>query len=188
VETQYRRPWRLRAARVLALAALCIAAPPALACECAFGPLVDRTVRDAREIFVFRLDSAEIEDPEAERAWSVRARIRIVDSVLGSARPQQITYSTHWCCGSSLDLGHYYAAFLGADPGLEFQAHDGNLMPLGLSYDPQLRERLDKVVRDSVSLEACFGDWPSRNIEINPPPPPPLPPGGEPDKKDWGPC
>jgi hypothetical protein len=188
VETQYRWPWRLRVARVLALAALCIAAPATFACECSFGPLVDRTVRDAREIFVFRLEAAELEGSKPGSAHRVRARIEVVDWLLSAAAPREIEYSTHWCCGSSLHLGHFYAAFLSDAPGFRFRAHSGNLLPLGLIYDSHQRERLDKVVHGSAPLEACFGEWPSTKVEIDQPPPPPLVLGEDPPKKDWGPC
>jgi hypothetical protein len=161
-----------------------MAAAPADACECSFGPLSDSTVREATHVFVFRVEAATLENSTASPAYRAVASIDLVDSVLGDARPKSLGFSTHWCCGSSLDLGHYYAAFLQGDPGSDFFAHAGNLLPLGLFYGTEERKRLEKVVRLGSPLEACFGEWPSTKVEISPPPPPPRVPGELPLKKD----
>ena len=95
----------------LALAFLLLTVLPmsATACECAFGPLVDRTVRDAKRILVVQLVSAAVSEVKRgpQLGVVVNARLHVVESLRGEA-PAALDawYSTLWCCGARLDLGH----------------------------------------------------------------------------------
>lgn len=165
-------------------AAVCL---PAYACECAFGPLSQAEVEASKQVFVFQLVAAEHVATGTRPQHEVIATIRVVDSLLGGDAPSEMRYTTFWCCGSNLHMGHYYAAFLPADASASFAAHAGNLLPLGeFLLDEQLRKLLRVVAREA-RLEACFGESPSTSIEISPPPPPPIGTQTR-DRSDWGAC
>lgn len=146
------------------------------ACECAFSPLSDETVRTAKRIVVFQLSAAELTN-DATLGERVNARLRVTDKLLGDAPDiLQARYSTFWCCGSKLDVGHHYVLFdsVGADP---VYIHEGNLLPLGdrLSSDLADIERLQRVLSFKASLESEFGQNPSGELSQTPPPPVPCP-------------
>ncbi len=147
---------------------------PVAACECSFGPLSQHEVDAAEQVFVFQLVAAEHVASDSRPGEHVAAKIRVVDTLLGSNAPTRMRYSTFWCCGSKLDVGHYYAAFLPGEVSDSFFAHAGNLLPLGEFLLEAQLDRLQRVVARTGRLDACFGEWPSRWIEISPPAPPPL--------------
>ncbi len=153
---------------------------PVAACECSFGPLSQHEVDAAEQVFVFQLISAEHVESNSRPHEHVVAKVHVIDALLGSDPPAQMRYSTFWCCGSSLDIGHYYAAFLAAEVSDSFFAHAGNLLPLGEFLPDEQLSRLRRVVSRAGRLDACFGEWPSARIDLShPPPPPPLVPGTE---------
>lgn len=146
------------------------------ACECAFSPLSDETVRTAKRIVVFQLVSAELTD-DSTLGEGVIAKLRVTNTLLGDAPDiLQAQYSTFWCCGSRLDVGHKYVLFdsVGVDP---VYIHEGNLLPLGdeLSSDQADIERLRRVLSFEASLESEFGQYPSGELSQVPPPPAPCP-------------
>lgn len=145
---------------------------PASACECTFGPLSQDAVERAEQVFVFQLVAAEHIDSGEHRSREVAATIRVMDVLLGAEPPTRMRYSTFWCCGSSLHLGHYYAAILPSVGVDEFFGTAGNLLPLGEFFEGQQVERLRRVIHGHATLEACFGEWPSTRVNIIPPPPP----------------
>jgi hypothetical protein len=152
---------------------------PVAACECSFGPLSQHEVDAAEQVFVFQLVAAEHVASDSRPGEHVAAKIRVVDTLLGSNAPTRMRYSTFWCCGSNLDVGHYYAAFLPGEVSDSFFAHAGNLLPLGEFLLEAQLDRLQRVVARTGRLDACFGEWPSRWMEMSPPPPPPVPPQAE---------
>jgi hypothetical protein len=161
---------RIRLVGLIVGLAACMPAP---ACECAFGPLSQDTVEHAEQVFVFQLVAAEHIDSGERSPGEVAATIRVMDVLLGAKPPTRMRYSTFWCCGSSLHLGHYYAAILPSAGIDDFFGTAGNLLPLGEFFEPQKIERLRRVIDGHATLEACFGEWPSARIDIIPPPPPP---------------
>lgn len=162
---------------------------PVVACECSFGPLSQHEVDAAEQVFVFQLLAAEHVASDSRPGEHVAAKIRVVETLLGSNAPTRMRYSTFWCCGSSLDVGHYYAAFLPGEVSDSFFAHAGNLLPLGEFLLEAQLDRLQRVVARTGRLDACFGEWPSKPIDIFQPPPPPRVLGEETAKpKDLGSC
>ena len=105
----------------------------------------------------------------------MEAEIRVVEHLRGRAATTSIQYSTHWCCGSNLDIGGYYAAML-KDPKESFFGNPGNLLPMGESYSPNDSrvKKLRTVVAGNETLESAFGKFPSTAIDQLPPPPPPC--------------
>jgi hypothetical protein len=152
---------------------------PAPACQCTFGLLSQDAMERAEQVFVFQLVAAEHIDSGERPSAEVAATIRVVDILLGAEPPTRMRYSTLWCCGSSLHLGHYYAAILPSAGVGDFFGTAGNLLPLGEFFEAQQVERLRRVIDGHATLEACFGELPSTRINIIPPPPPPPPTSGD---------
>lgn len=168
--------------RLVAPILLLVLAPfAAIGCECSYPPLGDRTVRAAKSVFVFQLVSAEIQpadvDVSGPEAQALKARIRIVEHLGGTtASRETMRYDTQRCCGTRLDVGHFYAAFL-PSPTAEFHGHAGNLLHLGEYYQAESSEadRLKSVVSGRRTLEAAYGEFPGERQHQIPRPPPPCP-------------
>jgi hypothetical protein len=162
---------------LVAIVMLTLASPAAFACECSYSPLGDSTVLAAKSIFVFQLMSAEVEfGGEVEpAAQAVSARVKLVEHLGGVEDSHELmSYSTLSCCGSRLDVGHFYAAFL-TEPAVPFVGHPGNLLHLGEYYRPRSSEalHLKSVVAGQRKLEEAYGKFPGeRQHQISRPPTP----------------
>jgi hypothetical protein len=151
----------------------------ALACQCAYEPMSDNSVKAAKNIFVFRLISAEIANKASTDGTdsTILATIQIVDVVRGSAAYKKIYFSNHWCCGSRLDVGHFYAAFTSTG-GVSFSGNTGNLLDLGNMYYPEIefRKNIPFVLTGKMSINKAFANYDINRLEQVPPPPPPPTP------------
>ncbi|HET7842565.1 MAG TPA: hypothetical protein VFL14_00320, partial [Xanthomonadales bacterium] len=130
---------RVRAA--IAFVALQLAAFAASACSCMHGDIDTESARAADTVFVFQLLSAKyVREDFGDHAYSEGAEgsIRVVTSVRGDGeRFDRITYLPSRCCGSRLDVGHYYIAFV-SDPGPSFHAGADSVIAIGERFlDPK---------------------------------------------------
>lgn len=80
----------------------------------------------------------------------------------GAQPPTRMKYSTFQCCGTRIDTGHFYVAFL-KQPDEPFRGHFGNLLKLGETYAPGYSEdeNLNRLLEGGESLEAVYGESPS---------------------------
>lgn len=153
------------------------------ACSCPFTPLNNDEVRDAKQIFVFQLLSAkmDVESSDPLTAREVIGQIRIVDTFRGKPRVERIHYSTSICCGSRLDVGQFYVAFISTNEP-EFLGNIGNLLNLGelsinQTYNSRapIRQRLVAIASGQRTLEQEFGEIPNEKMFTLPRPPNPCP-------------
>ena len=148
----------------------------AFACQCAYDPMSDSSVKAARNIFVFRLISAEIANKASADGTdsTVLATIQVVDVVHGKALYKKVSFSNHWCCGSRIDVGHFYAAFTSTD-GVSFSGNSGNLLHLGNMYYPEsgFRKNVSLVLSGKSNIKNAFSNYNTDRLEQVPPPPPP---------------
>jgi hypothetical protein len=164
---------------VVAVLLLALAPSAALSCECSYAPISDATVRSAKSVFVFQLVAAEVRFGEevAPASQAITAKLRFIENLRGGETSQTtMNYSTFWCCGSRLDIGHFYAAFL-SESGAPFYGHPGNLLHLGEFYEPESSEgaRLKSVVSGERALEEVYGRFADERQNQVPRPPPPCP-------------
>jgi hypothetical protein len=166
------------AMKLLACVLLVLARSPAIACSCSYSTLGDKQAVEASEIFVFRLVSA-VADPESSDPFAgreVTAKINIVDVIRGKPRFETLHYSTSFCCGSKMDLGHYYVAFTSGSGG-EFSGNTGNLLNLGEVYASgyDTSKKLRAIESGERTLEQEFGQFPNDKMHMLPAPPDPCP-------------
>jgi hypothetical protein len=168
-----------RLKHLVAILAIAVAPSAALGCECSYAPIGDSTVRASKSIFVFQLLAAEVQYGEevAPASQAIAAKVRVIEHLSGQDdRPAAMSYNTLRCCGTRLDVGHFYAAFL-SEPGDPFFGHPGNLLHLGEFYEPESSRssRLKSVVSGELTLEDAYGRFPDERQNQFPPPPPPCP-------------
>ncbi len=166
------------------------------ACSCPTGPLDRDAGGDAKHVFVFRLLDARLESDDGARGnfhGPAHGRIRVVESLRGGGKQfESIEFYTAQCCGSRLDIGHYYIAFVDAD-GKSFLANSSSVAELYFGYSEPtsdarsvilkaagIRKRLD----GSVVLDEAFLDRAFARISQMPPPPPPCSEGKSRTKDD----
>lgn len=162
---------------LVATVILALASTAVFGCECSYSPLGDHAVVGASNIFVFQLMSAEVESDVAPEAQALIARVKVVEHIRGVEYSHELMrYSTLWCCGSRLDVGHFYAAFL-TEPATPFVGHPGNLLHLGEYYSSESSEALNlkAVVVGQRRLEEAYGEFPGERQHQLPRPPKPCP-------------
>ncbi|MDQ1925148.1 hypothetical protein, partial [Massilia pseudoviolaceinigra] len=104
----------------------------AQACTCAFAPLDTESARDAKDVFIFRLTQAKVKhiSGDERRGTEIIGQIKIIDRLRGVKKlSDQIKFYTDTCCGTRLDVGSYFVAFV-SDAGSQFVAHNGNVVGL----------------------------------------------------------
>ena len=142
----------------------------ALACSCSFHGLDDTTIQKAKHIFTFRLLSVAIDQPGAtseELLYSAVGTVEVVETLRGNgAQFQRVRFSTFACCGTRLDVGHTYVAFV-PGKGPEFE---GNISTLLLPF-----RDLTEIVAGRAKLPTGMPEYTWRRISEVPPPPPPVP-------------
>lgn len=149
------------------------------ACQCAFLPINTQSVREAKNVFIFRLLSAELQNINTADPLSglVIGKIQVVETLRGSTNAKAIRYSTlYFCCGSRLDVGKYYAAFT-SEVGMQLSANFGNLIEIGDMYVPKkdaFRAKIESVLTGNVKLAGAFSEHKlNRTAQIPFPPAPP---------------
>jgi hypothetical protein len=140
-------------------------------------PLSDETAQGAKSVFVFQLIGATLrEEPSGQNHGNlVEGKIRVAEVFSGPEPRLSVEYTTNWCCGAWLSIGHFYAAFLDQSTGTVL-LHCGNLLPLGDSFSPGYigTDRLRKVSSGADTLSNVFGSFPSSSICATPRPPDPI--------------
>ncbi len=135
-----------------------------LACTCSFNPLSTESIQSASNIFVFRIMSAKVRNETVQNPimQEVEAKIKVIDRIHGAQHLYSgIHFSTSWCCGSRLDVGRYYVAFI-SDEGPEFLAHNGNIIDIGERYYPDSVTEIDikgkilKILSKKAKLQEIF--------------------------------
>ncbi len=151
--------------------ALCfaLASSPGLACECSFGPLDDQAIDGAKHVFAFRLLSVAIDQPGAspdEVLYEAVGKIEVTETLRGNGSQfRRVRFTTFQCCGTRLDVGHVYFAFVSND-GPEFDGNIGSLLAE--------RSNLDDVLAGKAKLRKGALDASSSRISEIPPPPAPC--------------
>lgn len=151
------------------------------ACTCGYLSLDTTAVRSAQQIFVFRVVSAQIEEDVRDGVPhdEIVARIKIISQLRGvSKHVSELSFSTQRCCGSRLDVGGYFVAFLPAT-GKRFAANNGNVVEID-PFDLQNKQaKINAVLAGKLRFEDVFsrGDTDRTEQEPVPPPPCPLPKG-----------
>ena len=149
----------------------------AYACQCAYPPLDTESVRGAKNVFIFRLLSSELVSKGSDQPLSttVVGKIEVVDIIRGSAKAKAIRYSTYQCCGTRLDVGKYYAAFV-SEVGPQLYGHSGNLLEVGEMYYPKQgsRAKIQAVLSGKRSLEKEFSEYALDRTQQVPRPPAPY--------------
>ncbi|MDM5178557.1 hypothetical protein PO883_15265 [Massilia sp. DJPM01] len=133
----------------------------AQACTCGFAPLNTEATRHAKNVFIFRLSQAKVNliSGNKRSGAEIIGRIKIIDRLRGVKKlPEQIRFSTDSCCGTRLDVGSYFVAFI-SDAGSQFVAHKGNVMEVGREYAlsrTKTREKILSVLDGKEKLEDFF--------------------------------
>jgi len=132
----------------------------------------------AQHVFIFQLESLALVEqnkkpPKNRVVWdyspgTVSGRIRITETLKGK-KPQYkfITFSTFWCGGLRLDVGHYFIAFakndgvvlkLGPSDRSVLNLRSGYFEPSeGVSY----KHELLNIIRASLNGKPLPKDFPS---------------------------
>ena len=183
---------RLVASAVLAMQAV---SSSALACSYPEPRPFNELIQSASTIFVFRLESTELKRKEfdggAYSEW-VEGRIRVTQTLKGNSSSfRSVTFSTHWCGGLRLDVGHYFLVVT-SDRGqiVELGPSDPSIIDITDSYDesrPSQSAKTDLLgpIFDYLGGKPLPATFPpehaaSLTSSLPPPPPPPPPPSQHP--------
>ena len=144
----------------------------ASACSCAFPPLSTQEARAAKSVFVFRLMDARVEPIKSGSSGHlVTGTIKVMARIRGATKAKEIRFSTFYCCGSRLEVGKYYVAFLTSDAP-RFDGNAGNLLPLWQEFGQSEANDLEAVLRGKKQLEESFAYGLQEINQVRPPPPP----------------
>ncbi len=178
-----------RLLRALALAILAALPGGASACMTPETPPFRQELARARNVFVFRLTSLRLAD-YSPGSRKISGTIEIIRSLKGNSGAfRQLAYSSPWCYGLKLEVGHYYvAATTQHGPILQLVRGDRSIMDVSQDYSqnyppPREEQKLQWHVANylkGIPLPSTFRDevYTARTsgIDVPPPPPPPPPP------------
>lgn len=145
------------------LAFLLIVSGATQACTCSVAPLDAEIARSAKSVIVFRIMSAKVsrEQVHDAPASDIVGRVKIVDQLRGrKSAIREIRFSTGSCCGSRLDVGSYFVAFISND-GSRFTANIGNVVEVGKEY-PTVQTRT--TILDFLDGRKTFEESFSREL------------------------
>lgn len=157
------------------------------ACSYPEPPTFQEALSSATSVFVFRLDEARYKrishGPAAHSAW-VEGKIRLVQNLYGNPIDLRIIkYSTFWCGGVDLVVGHHYLIATNASGDtIQLAASDASLYDIEGFYYPHnkawsLRSLfVFPVIQSIYGIKPLPKDFPPRDIAartvIQAPPPP----------------
>jgi hypothetical protein len=147
------------------------------ACTCDFLYLDTAAVRSAQQVFVFRLVSARVEEHTRDGVAhdEIIARIKIVAQIRGvSEHVSELSFSTQRCCGTRLDVGGYFVAFL-PQTGNRFAANNGNVVEVDPFDLTNAQAKINAVLAGKKRFEDVFSREATDRTEQEPVPPPPCP-------------
>jgi len=149
----------------------------AAACTCGFLFLDTAAARSAQQVFVFRLVSAEISGGTRNGADynEIIGRIEIVSQLRGSSEHVgELSFSTQRCCGTRLDVGGYFVAFL-PQTGKRFAANNGNVVEIDRFDLQDTQVKVNALLAGKTRFEDVFSKEATDRTEQEPVPPPPCP-------------
>jgi hypothetical protein len=145
-------------------------------------------MQSASSIFIFRLESSELKQEKfSDDTYSewVEGRVRVTQTLKGNASLfRSVTFSTNWCGGLRLDVGHYFLVVTtDRGPTLELRPADLSVIDVTMSYDAahplqSARNGLLKPISDYVKGKPLPVPFPPEGVasltsSLPPPPPPP---------------
>ncbi len=178
---------------ILAAMALSIALLPAVSEACSYPspPSFKSALKGAKNVFVFRLVKAEYKQQDlggrAYSAW-IEGEIKPAQNLYGNPSGyKRIKFSTFWCGGVNLVVGHHYLIATNASGSdIELVSADGSILDIDDFYNPadkraNLRSRVIlPVIKAIYGIEPLPASFPPSEIAartvVQPPPPPPPPP------------
>jgi len=127
----------------------------AKSCTCEDSPLTTETARQAQHIFIFQLLSAKV-GTDRDKELTIVGIVKNLDRLRGVGKPpKEIRFSTNKCCGTRLDVGGYFAAFL-PNIGESFIANN-HVIEIGKEYTvKQSVELIRTILEGHKTLEDAF--------------------------------
>jgi hypothetical protein len=176
----------IRHLRAIAFATLSLMSFAASACVEPETTTFRQELARAQNVFVFRLTSLRLADP-APGSRKLSAAIEVLRNLKGNGNSfRQLAYSSPWCYGLRLEVGHYYvAATTQKGPTLRLIRGDRSVMDISDDFSqnyPPLREE-QKLQWDvanylkGIPLPESFRDveYTAKTSGIYGPPIPPPP-------------
>lgn len=173
---------------IAALLALQAAPSRVLACSYPKPKPFSELIQRASSIFIFRLESSELKHekfPGGGYSEWMQGHIRVAQTLKGNASLfRSVTFSTSWCGGVRLDVGHYFLVVTSArGPTLELRPSDLSIIDVTMSYDESNPSRsvtngLLKPISDYLDGKPLPVPFPPEDVALltSPLPPPPAPP------------
>jgi hypothetical protein len=161
----------------------------AFSCDYPEPPSFGSALKGAKNVFIFRLDNAQYKRHElgngAYAAW-VEGTISPIQNLFGDpTRYKRIKFSTFWCGGVNLVVGHHYLIATSANgSNIELVSADGSLLDIDDFYNPAKKKANLRSPMILPVIKAIYGiaplpaNFPPRDVAartVVPPPPPPLP-------------
>lgn len=149
------------------------------ACECKADDLNATIAKEAVEVFVFQLVSAELQQEPLTAAgepYLVEGRINVVDVVYGAPPiAQRVKFSVSNCCGMRMSVGRYYFAFLPTASANVFVADSSTTFDPGVDgyhvgLNRGIRAAIETMMRGGPDL--AEDDWADSwlNLQARQPP------------------
>ncbi len=161
---------------------------PASACSYPEPPSFKEALESASNVFIFRLESAEVKRKAVgETAYTewIEGRIRVTQDLQGdSSLFESVVFSTSWCGGLRLDVGHYFlVATDSSGPTLKLRPLDPSILDVSLWYSELVSEDWYKSdllwpIFEYLNGKPLPDGFPPRRAaeytsSLPPPPPPP---------------
>src|SRR6185312_14099172 len=173
---------------LLVTAMLALQAMPSCALACSYPEPrpFSELIQSASSIFIFRLESSELKHEKfpggAYSEWT-EGRIRVTQSLKGNASLfRSVTFSTDWCGGLRLDVGHYFLVVTtDRGPTLKLRPSDLSIIDVTMSYDAarplqSAKNGLLKPISDYLDGKPLPVPFPPEDVAAltsSLPPPPP---------------
>ena len=111
-----------------------------VACSYPEPPTFREAIESASNIVIFRLESAEVKRkdfPDSSYSEWIEGKIRVTQSLRGdSSKFRTIEFSTGWCGGLRLDVGHYFLVATGdMGPAISLAPSDPSILDITRWYD-----------------------------------------------------
>ena len=160
----------------------------AVACSYSEPPTFRESLAGASSVFIFRLDNAQYrKESHGGRAYSawVEGDIALVQNLYGDPTEYKtIKFSTYWCGGVNLVVGHHYLiATDAAGDTIQLVDADGSIFDVEGFYNPTQKKRNLRSHLILPVIQAIYGVKPlpegfpdsfiAGRTVLQPPPPPP---------------
>jgi hypothetical protein len=151
-------------ATLFALPVLSLALLPVTASACSYPPppSFSSALKGSTNAFVFRLDRAEYKRTDlgaggAQTGW-VEGKVTLIQNLHGdSSRYKNIRFSTFWCGGVNLVVGHHYLIVTNAKGDtIQLAPADGSVLDVDGLYDPNNKKRNLKLPQILPVIRAIY--------------------------------